>query len=105
MAVWAHCRTTAAWRAFRKLSAASLTRTTARWGGVCGLFVQSMIVWLQEYLFFPAKSRFTFAGVEADDALRLEKSCNEVVRGGLELDRIRPGLGDPGECKCCTLIH
>lgn len=50
----------------------------------------------QEYLFFPAKSRFTFKGVEKDDADRLEARSNEVVQRDLDLNRIRPGFGAPG---------
>mmetsp|Transcript_11812 Transcript_11812/g.21905 ORF Transcript_11812/g.21905 Transcript_11812/m.21905 type:complete len:358 (+) Transcript_11812:56-1129(+) len=53
----------------------------------------------KEYLFFPAKSRFTFKGVEKEDADRLEARSNEVVQRDLDLGRIRPGFGASGDAK------
>ena len=49
----------------------------------------------KEYLFFPAKSRFSFPGVEQNEANRLEVRGNEILRQDLDLSRIRPGMGDP----------
>jgi hypothetical protein len=52
---------------------------------------------MQEYLFFPAKSRFTFKGIEREDAARLDECSNALVKRDLDLNKIRPGLGEAGE--------
>lgn len=51
----------------------------------------------KEYLFFPAKSRFTFKGITQDAALKLEQRGNEIVKGDLDLNLIRKGLAEPGD--------
>ena len=64
------------------------------------LLFRFTVLWFylyQEYLFFPAKSRLTFKGVENDDAMKLEKRSNEVVKNDLDISKIRPWFGDPGE--------
>jgi len=56
----------------------------------------------KEYLFFPAKSRFTFKGVGAEEAQRLEERGNQIVKSDLDLNLIRPGLGDSGDSQFVT---
>ena len=75
--------------------ALSLAHTTSHY--TTPHYITLHIARIQEYLFFPAKSRFTFKGVDKEDAERLDARCNEVVRAELDLSRIRPGLGAPGE--------
>jgi hypothetical protein len=48
----------------------------------------------KEYLFFPAKSRFSFKGITPEDAIRLEKRGNEIIHQDFDLNLIRPTLGD-----------
>lgn len=51
----------------------------------------------KEYLFFPAKSRFSFPGVEQDEANRLEARGNEILKQDLDIGKIRPGMGDEND--------
>eukprot|EP00604_Paraphysomonas_vestita_P003552 CAMPEP_0174822930 /NCGR_PEP_ID=MMETSP1107-20130205/19929_1 /TAXON_ID=36770 /ORGANISM="Paraphysomonas vestita, Strain GFlagA" /LENGTH=312 /DNA_ID=CAMNT_0016043477 /DNA_START=107 /DNA_END=1041 /DNA_ORIENTATION=- len=48
----------------------------------------------KEYLFFPAKSRYSFKGVTPEDAIRLEKRGNEIIKRDFDLNLIRPNLGN-----------
>lgn len=49
------------------------------------------------YLFFPAKSRLTFKGIDEDAGEMLEKRGNELVKRDLDLQKIRLGLSAPSD--------
>jgi hypothetical protein len=56
----------------------------------------------KEYLFFPAKSRFTFKGVTPEDAMRLERRGNEIIKQDFDLNAIRPRLGEENQTNFMT---
>ena len=49
------------------------------------------------YLFFPAKSRLTFKGVDESAGETLERRGNAIVRQDLDLQNIRPGFATPSD--------
>jgi hypothetical protein len=51
----------------------------------------------KEYLFFPAKSRFSFPGIAQEEAARLEARGNEILKQDMNLNKIRPGMADPND--------
>jgi hypothetical protein len=47
------------------------------------------------YLFFPAKSRLTFKGIDEDAGAKLERIGNDLVKRDLNLQKIRPNFATP----------